>query len=267
MQCLTGHSALVTGASRGIGLAVGRALAEAGAAVALNVFEDPGEAPETIDMLCQAGHRAMLVEGDVADLAEVERMTAQTVAAFGSLDIAVASAAFSEREPFYDANYAGFRRTVDVTMWGVLHLARAASRQMIAQRAAGSTRSASIVVIGSPHAYTPIPRSMAYNMSKAAVDQLARTAAIELIEHRIRVNTVTPGWTDTPGERKFASDETIVAASSKLPWKRLAKPAEIARAVVFLCDPASDYITGSSLLVDGGITLPWWANRGSGVPE
>jgi glucose 1-dehydrogenase len=107
---------------------------------------------------------------------------------------------------------------------------------------------------------------MAYNMSKAAIDQMARTAAMELVEHKVRVNIVTPGWTDTPGERKFASDETIARAGDKLPWKRLAQPAEIGRAVVFLCDPASDYITGSSLLVDGGITLPWWANRGSGVP-
>ena len=96
---------------------------------------------------------------------------------------------------------------------------------------------------------------------------MARTAAMELAEHRIRVNVVTPGWIDTPGERKFASDETIVRAGPKLPWGRLGTPAEVGRCVVLLCDPASEYITGSSLLVDGGITLPWWANRGSGVPD
>ncbi len=123
------------------------------------------------------------------------------------------------------------------------------------------------MIISSPHAYVPIPRSMAYNMSKAAIDQMARTAAMELVEHKIRVNIVTPGWIDTPGERKFASDETIVRASEKLPWQRMGQPAEIGRGVVFLCDPASDYMTGSALLIDGGITLPWWANRGSGVPE
>jgi glucose 1-dehydrogenase len=77
----------------------------------------------------------------------------------------------------------------------------------------------------------------------------------------------TPGWTDTPGERKFASDETIANAASKLPWKRLGTSEEIARGIVFLADPSSDYITGSTLSIDGGITLPWWANRGSGVPE
>ena len=266
-EVLVGQVALVSGASRGIGLAAAIALAEAGASVAFNYYDETHEAPAAIERLRQLGRRAILVQGDVARIEDVERMVAETVAEFGRLDIAVASAAFSHREPFYEADLDAFRRTVDVTMWGPFHVARAAARQMIAQAASGSPAGGSIVVIGSPHSYTAIPRSMAYNMSKAAVDHMARTAAIELVEHKIRVNIVTPGWTDTPGERKFASDETIANAAPKLPWKRLARPDEIGRAVVFLCDPASEYITGSALLVDGGITLPWWANRGSGVPE
>jgi glucose 1-dehydrogenase len=267
VEVLSGKVALVSGASRGIGLAAAVALAEAGARVAFNYFDDPHEAPVAIEALRQAGRQGMLVQGDAASQSNVERMVAETATAFGRLDIAVASAAYSQREPFFEADVEAFRRTIDVTMWGAFNLVRAAARQMIAQAAVGSAPGGSIVVIGSPHAYTPIPRSMAYNMSKAAVDQMARTAAIELVEHRIRVNIVTPGWTDTPGERKFASDETIANAAGKLPWKRLARPDEIGRAVVFLSDPASDYINGSSLLVDGGITLPWWASRGSGVPE
>jgi glucose 1-dehydrogenase len=138
---------------------------------------------------------------------------------------------------------------------------------MLSQPDRGPGGRGSIVVVSSPHAYTAIPLSMAYNMSKAAIDQMARTAAIELVEHRIRVNIVTPGWIDTPGERKFFSEEDIRRAGSKLPWQRLGTPEEIGRGVVFLCDPASDYITGSSLTIDGGITLPWWANKGSAVPE
>ena len=93
---------------------------------------------------------------------------------------------------------------------------------------------------------------MAYNMSKAAIDQMARTAAIELVEHRIRVNIVHPGWIDTPGERKYASEEQLERGGAKLPWKRMGRPDEIARGVVFLCDPESDYMTGSSLGIDGG---------------
>ena len=105
--------------------------------------------------------------------------------------------------------------------------------------------------MSSPHAFIAVPRAMAYNMAKAAVDQLARTAAVELAEHRIRVNILYPGWTDTPGERRFNTEEQIAASSQHLLWKRLARPEEIARAAVFLCDPANDCISGSSLIVDG----------------
>lgn len=267
MGVLDGRVAIVSGASQGIGLATGVALAEAGASVAFNYLDQPGEAAQAIEKIQRAGGRAMLVRGDVADQGAVERMVAETVAAWGRLDIAVTNAAFSDREMFYEANMDGFRRTIDVTMWGAFYLLRAASQQMLAQIQAGQGSVGSIVVIGSPHAYVAISQSMAYNMAKAAIDQMARTAAIELAEFKIRVNIVTPGWIDTPGERKFASEETIVRAGAKLPWQRLGTPAEIGRGVVFLCDPASDYMTGGSLLIDGGITLPWWASRGSGVPE
>ena len=266
-QVLKGQVALVTGASQGIGLATAVALAEAGASVAFNYRRDPRDATTAVEKLSAAGHRAILLSGDVAEQSSVQRLVDETVTAFGRLDIAVSNAAYSDRELFYAADPDGFRRTIDVTMWGAFHLARTAARQMIAQRRDTSVAGGSIVIVSSPHAYVPIPRSMAYNMSKAAIDQMARTAAIELVEHKIRVNVITPGWIDTPGERKFASDETIARAAEKLPWGRLGRPEEIGRGVVFLCDPKSDYITGSSLLIDGGITLPWWANRGSGVPE
>ena len=156
---------------------------------------------------------------------------------------------------------AGFRRTIDVTMWGAFYLLRAAAQQMIAQGSGGS-----IVMISSPHAYIPVPNAMPYNMAKAATDHMARTAATELTDHRIRVNIVHPGWVDTPGERKFASEDDIKVRGGKLPWGRMATPAEIARGVVFLCDPASEYMTGSALLIDGGNTLPWWARSGMAVP-
>ena len=267
MNTLQDKVALVTGASRGIGLATGIALAKAGARVAFNYLGDPLEASQAVAEIEGSGGRALLVAGDVADQGAVERIVQQTVASFGQLDIAVSNAAYSDRDLFYQADMAGFRRTVDVTMWGAFYLIRAAAQQMISQGTADSPSGGSIVVISSPHAYIPIPRSMAYNMAKAALDQMVRTAAIELVEHKIRINGIAPGWIDTPGERKFANDETIQKAGKKLPWQRLGQPAEIARGVVFFCDPASDYITGSSLLIDGGVTLPWWASRGSGVPE
>ena len=261
MQQLANQAVLVTGASKGIGRGIAIELAKAGAAVAINYHRDRAAAEEVAGEIAKLGGKSLLVQGDVADLAAVEAMVAKTVETFGRLNIAVANAAYSDREPFYQADLAGFRRTIDVVMWGMFNLLHSAANQMIAREQGGS-----IVIVSSPHAYIPIPLSMAYNMSKGAVNQMARTAALELIEFRIRVNIVTPGWIDTPGERKFASEEAIEKAGPKLPWKRLGRPDEVGRGVVFLCDPASDYMTGSDLLIDGGITLPWWANRGSGVP-
>jgi glucose 1-dehydrogenase len=259
---LTGKIALVTGASLGIGRGVAIGLAQAGADVAINFHSHADEAESAAEEIRRAGRRALTIRADVADNEAVEEMVRRVVGELGRLDIAVSNAVYSDREPFYEADLTGFRRTVDVTMWGAFHLLRGSARQMIAQGGGGV-----IVFISSPHAYVPVPRSMAYNMSKAATDQMARTAAIELIDHRIRVNTIHPGWIDTPGERKFVSEEQIREFGQKLPWKRIGRPDEIARGVVFLCDPASDYVTGAELLIDGGNTLPWWAKGGMGVPR
>ena len=105
---------------------------------------------------------------------------------------------------------------------------------------------------------------MAYNMAKAALDQMARTAAVELFKHRIRVNIVYPGWTDTPGERKYFSEEVLARAAATLPAGRLAQPEEVARGVRFLVDPDSEYVNGTTLTIDGGASLPWWSKRGTG---
>lgn len=259
---LEGRVALVTGASRGIGRATAVALGRAGAQVAVNYRSHQEEAEEVVQAIRDAGSRALLVQADVADALAVEQMVERTVEEFGKLDIAVSNAAYSDREPFYEADLEGFRRTVDVTMWGAFHLLRSASRQMIRQKAGGA-----LVMVSSPHAFIPAPRSMAYNMSKAALDHMSKTAAIELAEFRIRVNLIQPGWTDTPGERKFADEDTLKRAGAKIPLGRLGTSEEMAEAILFLCDPKNEYMTGATLLIDGGISLPWWASRGSAAPD
>ncbi len=251
MKPLIGKNAIVTGASKGIGAAIAVALAEAGANVAINFSGAEDAANEVAERCRRLGVKARLARADVGVQSEVERIVAETVDEFGGLDIAVSNAAYSDRELFYTANMAGFEKTIQVTMWGAFYLLRAAACQMIASNTKGS-----IVIVSSPHSWRPIPGSMAYNMSKAAIDQMARTAATELCSKRIRVNMIHPGWIDTPGERKFFSEEKLEVKGAELPWGRLGKPEEIARGVVFLCDPASDYMTGSSILIDGGIELP-----------
>ncbi len=253
--------AVVTGASLGIGRATAIALAEAGASVLVNYFAHEKEADEVVRAIRDRGSRAVKYQADVSQQSAVEDMVSHAVDEFGKLDIAVSNAAFSDRELFHEADMSGFRRTIDVTMWGAFYLVRAAARQMIGQEGGGN-----IAIVSSPHAFIPVPRSMAYNMSKAALEHMSRTAAIELAEHQIRVNTIQSGWIDTPGERKFASEETLQRAGANIPLGRLGTPEEIARAILFLCDPNNEYLTGATLLVDGGISLPWWANRGSAAP-
>lgn len=282
---LAGQVALVTGACGGIGRACAVALARAGADIAANdvgVFAPDARAKTRVGAqnveialddvrlspiarsvvtdIAQIGRKMHLLPADVSDQDAVEAMVASTVRTLGRIDIFVSCAVYSDREPFTTAAMAGFRRTIDVSMWGSFYALRASANQMIRQGRGGS-----VVIVGSPHAVIAFPNCMAYNMAKAAQDQMARTAAMELLPHKIRVNVVHPGWTDTPGERKFFSDDDLKKAGATLPACRLARPEEIARGVVFLVDPASEYINGITLGIEGGLALPWWSKRGTGT--
>jgi glucose 1-dehydrogenase len=258
---LNGRVAVITGASLGIGRATALAMGRAGAAVVVNYRSHQEQAEEVVREIKKSGAKGIAIQADVADQAAVESLIAKAAAEFGQVDIAVSNAAYSDRDLFYKADMAGFRRTVDVTMWGAFYLLRAATQQMIKQGGGGA-----IVLVSSPHAFIPAPRAMAYNMSKAALEHMAKTAAIEVAEHRIRINVIQPGWTDTPGELKFASRETLDTAGAKIPLGRLGTAEEMAEGILFLCDPRHEYMTGAALLIDGGISLPWWANRGSAAP-
>lgn len=251
-RTLEGKRALVTGASRGIGRGIAVELARAGADVAINYRSHAEEADEVQEECARHGSKAVTIRADMGVQSEAEGIVEEAIAGLGGLDIVVSNAVYSDRRLFYEGDLDEFRKTIDVSMWGAFYLTRAASLYLIDQGRGGN-----IVIISSPHAVMAIPGAMAYNMSKAAIDQMARTAAVELAEHRIRVNIVHPGWIDTPGERKFFTEETLREQGSQLPWGRLGRPEEIGRGVSFLCDPASEYITGSTLTIDGGIQLPW----------
>jgi glucose 1-dehydrogenase len=254
---LAGKVALVTGASAGIGRATALALAQEGADVALNYLTWPEGAEGLAAHIRALGRKPLLCPVDVSDQTAVEAMVTRIARELGRLDILVSCAVYADEDYFYRADMAGVRRTMDVTLWGTFHALRAAANVMIRQGQGGS-----IVLVSSIHAQIAIPTCAAYNMAKAAVDQLGRTAALELAPHRIRVNLMVPGWTDTPGERKYFSDEELRQGGAQMPLGRLARPEEIARGILFLVDPASEYVTGSTLAVDGGGALPWWSKRG-----
>ena len=254
-----GKNALVTGSSKGIGRAVAIALAQGGANVTVNCSASRDQAEEVAKEIRKLGSKALVVACDVSDLAAVEDMVQRTVAAFGSLDMFVSNAVYSDRQLLVEADMVGFRRTIEVSMWGALHGVRASAQQMIKQAKSGS-----ITVVSSPHSIIPYPTAMAYNMAKAAIDHMARTAAIELIHQGIRVNVFHPGWIDTPGERKFFSEEQLADGSQQIPMKRLGTSEEMAHGICFTLSDEASYMTGTTLTMDGGVGLPWWSKRTEG---
>jgi glucose 1-dehydrogenase len=166
------------------------------------------------------------------------------------VDILVNNAAFSVRKPFLELTVEEVERTWAVSQWGVFHCSQAAARQMVAQGGGGN-----IVVVSSVHSFRPYPNAMSYNAAKAAINQMAATWAVELAPYRIRVNILEPGWTDTPGERQFYSEEELARHGESLLMGRLATAQEMARAVLFLASDDSSYMTGACLRVDGGFVL------------
>lgn len=254
-----GKNALVTGSSKGIGRAVAIDLAKGGANVTVNCSSSRKNAEEVVREIEKLGRKAIICECDVSDQESVEAMVQQTVDAFGSLDLFVSNAAFSDRQLMVEADMTGFRKTIDVSMWGAFYGLRASAQQMIKQGTGGA-----VTVVSSPHSQIPFPTAMAYNMAKAAIDHMARTAAIEVIKHGIRVNVFHPGWIDTPGERKFFTEEQLEEGAKTLPLGRLGTSEEMAHGICFTLSQEASYMTGSTMTMDGGVQLPWWSKRTEG---
>ena len=127
--------------------------------------------------------------------------------------------------------------------------------QLVARLMVASGGGGEIVFISSIHAVGPYPLAVAYNAAKAGLNHMAATIAVELMPHRINVNVIEPGWIDTPGERLSFGEEVIAKAGPTLPWGRLGTPRDMGRAAVFLASDQSDYVTGTVLRVDGGLSL------------
>ena len=251
MVDLQGKVALITGSSRGIGRGCAIEMATCGADIVINYRTHPDEAEEVAEIVRGLGRNAMTVGADIADRDAVETMVQQGIDRFGKIDLLVNNAAMSIRKPFLEIPVADVSRTIDVCMWGVFHCSQVAARHM-AERGKGGK----ILIISSVHAFIPFARSVAYNTAKAGINHMGYTMATELTEHRINVNVIEPGWTDTPGERNFATEEELKEGGKKLPWGRLGTIEDIGKAAAFLCSDAADYITGACLRVDGGFWLP-----------
>ncbi|MEZ4860933.1 MAG: SDR family oxidoreductase [Caldilineaceae bacterium] len=251
MGRLEGKIALVTGSGRGIGRGVALCLAAEGADVIINDLPGRSDATETAAQIQALGRQAVIRPADVSDRAAMEALFTGVVADFGRLDIAVANAAMSIREPFVEAQWEHVRRTLEVAQFGVFHTCQLAAQQMIKQPLRPRSRG-KIVIICSVHEEIAFAKSAAYNMAKAAVAHLGRTMAGELARDKVNVNIINPGWIDTPGERLYFSEEEITAGGKLIPWGRIGVPEDIGKAAAFLASDDADYITGAVLRVDGG---------------
>ncbi|MFO0888014.1 MAG: SDR family oxidoreductase [Isosphaeraceae bacterium] len=247
---LLGRKALVTGGAQGIGSGCALELALAGADVAVNdrVPDDAAEA--VVEKIRSLGRQAVLVVGDAFEHASCGAIVGETIAALGRIDILVSNPAYSRRGDFLEYDPETFHRVLEGTLTGGFSMSQAVARHMVGRGGGGK-----IVFISSVHAQRPYARSVAYNAAKAGLNHLARTIAVELVRHRINVNVIEPGWIDTPGEHRTFGTEFIEKVGPTLPWGRMGTPADIGRAAAFLASDDADYITGTTLTVDGGILL------------
>jgi len=254
MSDLRGKVALVTGAARGIGRAIAEVFVCAGAAVMIADLPN-SDGAATAEELNRAGGQATFVAADVTQ--DAEAMVAATVARFGRLDILVNNAGVFYPADALTTPFATWLRAVDVIYHGTFLCSQAAGRVMAAQGQGGR-----IVNISSVNAFLGAAHSSHYNSAKGAVDQLTRCLAVEWAPYGILVNSVAPGFVETPmaivdgvNEHETPDFQEFYVRRRRIPLARPAQPAEIAEAVLFLASPRCTYITGHTLVVDGGLSV------------
>ncbi|MGH7728750.1 MAG: SDR family oxidoreductase [Vulcanimicrobiaceae bacterium] len=247
---LQGKVAIVTGAATGIGSAIAKRLASAGAAVAIDYVGDPKSAAPVVAAITSAGGKAVAVAADVSDERQVAHLVAETVRAFGKLDILVNNAGIEQKHPFLEMPLAVWNKVIAVNLTGPWLCSQAAAKQMVAQGGGGR-----IINISSIHEDITMPTNAPYCASKGGLRMLMRTIAVELAPHGILVNNVAPGAVFTPIDADVEADPGLVKAlDAEIPLGRMGKPEEIAEAVAFLASDAASYCTGSTIFVDGGMS-------------
>ncbi|SDT97660.1 glucose 1-dehydrogenase [Pseudomonas mandelii] len=245
--------ALITGASSGIGAGAAKALAAAGAAVVINYHSQAEPAEELARQINAEGGRAIAIGADVSKEEDVERLFALTLEAFGSLDILVANSGMQKDAKAVDMTLADWNQVIGVNLTGQFLCARAALRIFNRQgiREGVSRAAGKIIHMSSVHQRIPWAGHVNYAASKGGVDMLMQTLAQEVSHQRIRINGIAPGAIRTDINRD-ANEEQLLKL---IPYGRVGEVEDIANAVVFLASDASDYIVGTTLFIDGGMSL------------
>jgi 3-oxoacyl-[acyl-carrier protein] reductase len=242
---LEGKVAIVTGAGRNIGEETAKLFAREGAKVAV-VDLDRGRAEKVAAEITAEGGVARAFVADVSEEAQVEALVRDVTAAFARIDILINNVAISDNKNMLDITKAEWDRVIGVTLTGPFLMSQYVARAMVAQKSGGT-----IVNVGSTSGYFGRPRAIAYTAAKGGVRNLTRSMAIQLAPHDIRVMSLVPNKIGSPvGKDTFNPDRPVV----NLRKNRPGVPEDVARALLFLVSEDADFITGSELFVDGGVT-------------
>ncbi|MGY1577238.1 SDR family oxidoreductase [Streptomyces sp. MN13] len=266
VHLLRGQKALVTGANSGIGKATAIGLGKAGADVVVNYVVGRDEAEKVVEEITSFGVRAAAYEADVSDEDQVVAMTERMVEEFGTIDILVANAGLQRDAPFTDMTLAQWRKVLDVNLTGQFLCAREATKEFLRRGVVPEvSRSAGkIICMSSVHQLIPWAGHVNYASSKGGVQMMMETLAQELAPKRIRVNAIAPGAIRTPINRSaWETPEAERDLLRLIPYNRVGDPEDIAHAAVGLASDLMDYVVGTTLYVDGGMTLfPGFATGG-----
>lgn len=246
---LAGKTALVTGSSQGIGEAAALRLAAEGADVVVHFRSHPESAQSVVERIATLGRRTVAVQADLGRVAEAQRLIADGVARLGPLDILVNNAGVERHADFWDVSEADYDFVMDVNLKGVFFTTQAFVRHLLAAKRPGK-----IINTSSVHEELPFPHFTPYSMSKGGLKMMTRTLAIELAPFGITVNSIAPGAIETPINRTLLSDPAkLRALLDNIPLKRLGKPSDVAGVAAFLASSDADYITGTTVVADGGL--------------
>ncbi len=247
---LTDKVALITGSSQGIGAAIAQRFAAEGARVVINYNSNPDKAKEVLANIEAKGGTGFIVGANLGVVADVQRLISDSIAHFGRLDILVNNAGIEIHAPFWEATEADYDKVLAVNAKGVFFATQEMAKHLMATKRPGK-----IINMSSVHEDLPFPNFTAYCMSKGALKMMARNLSIELAPFGITINNIAPGAIQTPINTALLNDPVkLTALLGQIPLKRLGTTDDVANLAVFLASADSDYVTGSTYLVDGGLT-------------
>ena len=242
--------ALITGSSGGIGQAIAIRYAQEGADVVINYSRNPGGAEDALRQIESFGRKGLIVQADLSKTEDVKRLVQTSIDHFGRLDILINNAGVESNAPFWEVKEEDYDRVLNVNLKGVFFTTQAFVKHLMDTKRRGK-----IINISSVHEELPFPHFAAYCASKGGVKMLTRNLSIELGPLGITINSIAPGAIETPINTKLLNDpKKLDALLSQIPMGRLGQTSDVAGLAVFLASAESDYVTGSTYFVDGGLT-------------